>query len=141
MKNTFLYTLLFLTNLTACQQPSNSGTNNTESTGQTASASLITLSASEFVTKSVKGRIVDVRTAGEIAQGKIEGAVEIDFYNSDFLNQFSKIPKDQEVYLYCAMGTRSEEAALMLLKQGYTKVYHLQGGIQAWSQQGLPITR
>ncbi len=139
MKNTFLFTLLILSGLTACQQHSNSGTSNTKNTSQTASASLITLPAAEFAAKSVKGRVVDVRTAGEVAQGKIEGAVEIDFYSSDFLDQFSQIPKDQEIYLYCAVGARSEEAARMLLQQGYTKVYHLQGGLQAWSQQGLPI--
>ncbi|MFN5335991.1 MAG: rhodanese-like domain-containing protein, partial [Bacteroidota bacterium] len=48
---------------------------------------------------------------------------------------------DQEVYLYCAVGARSEEAARMLLQQGYTKVYHLQGGIQSWNQEGLPVVK
>jgi rhodanese-related sulfurtransferase len=99
------------------------------------------LSAQEFASKSSTGTVLDVRTAGEVAQGKIEGAVEIDFYSADFLDQVSQISKDQEVYLYCAVGARSEEAARMLLQQGYTKVYHLQGGIQGWAQQGLPVVR
>jgi rhodanese-related sulfurtransferase len=67
--------------------------------------------------------------------------VEIDFYSSDFLDQVNQISKDQEVYVYCAVGARSEEAARMLIQQGYTKVYHLQGGIQGWAQQGLPVVR
>ena len=81
-----------------------------------------------------------MRTPGEVAQGKIEGAVVIDFYQPDFMEQVSKISKDQEIYLYCAVGARSEEAAQMLVQQGYTKVYHLQGGIQAWYQSGYPIS-
>ncbi len=141
MKTTFLSGLLILTGLYACQPSSTTQSTTTESTNQTSSASVITLNAQEFATKSTAGTIVDVRTAGEVAQGKIERAVEIDFYSPDFLNQVSQISKDQEIYLYCAVGARSEEAGRMLIQQGYTKVYHLEGGIQGWAQQGLPVVR
>jgi rhodanese-related sulfurtransferase len=141
MKTTFLSGLLILTGLYACQPSSTTQSTTTEGTTQTSAASVFTLNAQEFATKSTSGTIVDVRTSGEVAQGKIEGALVIDFYSSDFLEQVSQISKDQEIYLYCAVGARSEEAARMLIQQGYTKVYHLQGGIQGWSQQGLPITR
>jgi rhodanese-related sulfurtransferase len=115
---------------------------NSQSTEQTAtSATVVNLSAKEFSEKSPSGTILDVRTPGEVAQGKIDGAVVIDFYQSDFLDQVSKISKDQEIYIYCAVGARSEEAARMLLQQGYTKVYHLQGGIQSWYQSGFPISQ
>jgi rhodanese-related sulfurtransferase len=97
------------------------------------------LTAQEFAAKSSAGTVIDVRTAGEVAQGKIGDALEIDYYSPNFLDLVSQLPKDQEVYLYCAVGGRSEEAARLLIQQGYTKVYHLQGGIQGWSQQGLPV--
>ena len=140
MKTTFFSGLLIFTVLYSCQPSSKTESTSTETTSsQTASTSVITLTAQEFASKSSAGTIIDVRTAGEIAQGKIAGALVIDFYSSDFLSQVSQVSKDQEVYLYCAVGARSEEAARMLLQQGYTKVYHLQGGIQAWSQQGLPV--
>jgi rhodanese-related sulfurtransferase len=141
MKTTFLSGLLILTGLYACQPSSTTQSTTTESTNQTSSASVITLNAQEFATKSTAGTIVDVRTTGEVAQGKIERAVEIDFYSPDFLDQVSQISKDQEIYLYCAVGARSEEAARMLIQQGYTKVYHLEGGIQGWSQEGLPVVK
>ena len=141
MKTTFLSALLILTGLYGCQPSSKTETTSTESTNQTASASVITLTAQEFATKSSAGTLLDVRTAGEVAQGKIEGALVIDFYSPDFLDQVSHISKDQEVYLYCAVGARSEEAARLLVQQGYTKVYHLQGGIQGWSQEGLPVVQ
>ena len=139
MKTTFLSALLILMGLYGCQPSSKTENTNTENTSPIASASVITLTAQEFAAKSPAGTILDVRTAGEVAQGKIEGALVIDFYSSNFLDQVSQISKDQEVYLYCAVGARSEEAARMLLQQGYTKVYHLQGGIQSWSQEGLPV--
>lgn len=106
-----------------------------------ANASVINLSPKEFAEKSPSGTVLDVRTAGEVAQGKIEGAVVIDFYQPDFLDQVSELSKEEEIFIYCAVGARSEEAARMLIQQGYTKVYHLRGGIQAWYQNGLPISQ
>jgi rhodanese-related sulfurtransferase len=133
MKTTFLSGILFLAALSACQPSSTTQSITTEGTNQTSSTSVVTLNAQEFATQSRTGTVLDVRTAG--------GAVEIDFYSSNFLDQVNQISKDQEVYVYCAVGARSEEAARMLIQQGYTKVYHLQGGIQGWAQQGLPVVR
>jgi rhodanese-related sulfurtransferase len=142
MKTTFFSGLLIITGLFACQpNPKTESSATSESTSQTASVSVITLSAQEFASKSSAGTVIDVRTAGEVAQGKIEGALVIDYYSSNFLDQVSQLPKDQEVYLYCAVGARSEEAARLLVQQGYTKVYHLQGGIQGWSQEGMAVVR
>ena len=141
MKTTIFFGLLLLTGLYACQPSSKTESSNTANPTQTASNSFVTLTAQEFATKSPTGTVIDVRTSGEIAQGKIEGAVELDYYRGDFMDQVSQISKDQEVYLYCAVGARSEEAARMLIQQGYTRVYNLQGGIQAWYQEGLPVVR
>ena len=104
-------------------------------------AEVVNLSPKDFQEKSSNGIILDVRTPGEIAQGKIANAIELDFYQSSFLSKALEYPKDQEIYLYCAVGARSLEAARLLSQQGFTKVYHLQGGIQAWYQSGLPITQ
>jgi len=141
MKTTFFSGLLLLTGLYACQPSSKTESAYTTNSSQAASVSFVTLTAQEFAAKSPTGTVIDVRTPGEIAQGKIERAVELDYYRGDFLDQVSQISKDQEVYLYCAVGARSEDAAQMLIQQGYTKVYHLQGGIQGWVQQGLPVVR
>jgi rhodanese-related sulfurtransferase len=139
MKTTLFSGLLLLTGLYACQPSSKTESTSSANTSQPASTTVITLTAQEFATKSNAGTVLDVRTAGEVAQGKIAGALVIDFYSPDFMNQVSQVSKDQEVYVYCAVGARSEEAARMLLQQGFTKVYHLQGGIQAWSQEGMAV--
>ena len=143
MKSTLFSALLLFLSFTACQSPSSSETSNaaTETSSTNAGGSVVTLTVQEFATQRSKGTLLDVRTAGEVAQGKIEGALVIDYYSPDFLDQVSQISKDQEVYLYCAVGARSEEAARLLVQQGYTKVYHLQGGIQGWSQEGMDVVR
>ena len=106
---------------------------------QESTASVHNLSPEEFAKKSPNGVILDVRTAQEVAQGKLANAVVLDYYQANFLDKALEIPKDKEIYIYCAVGARSLEAAQLLTQQGYTKVYHLQGGIQAWYQNGLPI--
>jgi rhodanese-related sulfurtransferase len=53
-----------------------------------------------------------------------------------------KLPaKDKPVYLICASGHRSRNGAKTLLKLGYTDVYSVSGGIQAWLKAGLPVKR
>ncbi|MDA0314339.1 MAG: rhodanese-like domain-containing protein [Bacteroidetes bacterium] len=143
MKSTLFSTLILFFTSIACQSPSSSEVSKaaTASSSTTAGGSVVTLTVQDFAAKSSKGTLLDVRTAGEVAQGKIEGALVIDFYSPNFLDQVSQISKGQELYLYCAVGARSEEAARMLLQQGYTKVYHLQGGIQAWSQEGMAMAK
>jgi len=143
MKSTLFSALLLFLSFTACQSPSSSEASQaaSSSSSTTAGNSVVTLTVQEFAAQSSKGTILDVRTAGEVAQGKIEGALVIDYYSPNFLEQVSQISKDQELYLYCAVGARSEEAARLLVQQGFTKVYHLQGGIQGWSQAGLAVVR
>jgi rhodanese-related sulfurtransferase len=111
------------------------------STQEIPTAVVVNLNPSEFQAKSPQGIIIDVRTAGEIAGGKIAGALEMDYYLPSFQSQVDELEKDKEIFIYCAVGSRSKEAAEMLLKQGFTKVYHLSGGIQAWARSGMPIAR
>lgn len=136
MKNLLLFALTASLMLGACS----SGTQQNSATSEaSATAKVSNLSPKQFQEKSANGVILDVRTPGEVAQGKIPNATVIDYYQPNFLDLVLEIPKDQEIYIYCAVGARSLEAAQLLAQQGYTKVNHLQGGIQAWYQSGLPI--
>lgn len=121
----------------ACTNNKTEGQNN--STSSESTVEVINLTPQEFFEKSSKGIILDVRTPEEIAQGKISNSQALDFYDQDFVAKVTALPKDQEIFLYCAGGGRSTQAAQLLLQQGYTQVYQLDGGIQAWHQQGFPI--
>lgn len=81
-------------------------------------------------------QLVDVRTPQEVDQGTIAGAMHIDFYADDFQAQLEeKLDKDKPVYLFCRSGNRSNQAANMMAEMGFTKVYDLDGGWIAWSEQ------
>ena len=78
--------------------------------------------------------LIDVRTPEEYAQGAIEGAKNVDFFNQqDFIKEISALDKHEPVYLYCRSGNRSMKAARQLISLGFDKVYDLAGGYMAWS--------
>lgn len=112
--------------------------------GCTQSQNITSLNAAQFE-KHMKEKadkiILDVRTAGEYADGHIPGAVMIDYYKNDFRQQINKLDKSKPVFVYCASGVRSSSAAKILVQSGFTEVYNLQGGINAWHRSGKPLER
>ncbi len=84
--------------------------------------------------------ILDVRKADEFAEGHIKGAVLIDQFQSDFMEQAkAKLPMDKTIAIYCRSGRRSANAAGKLADIGY-KCVNLKGGILAWKEAGKPVT-
>ena len=83
--------------------------------------------------------ILDVRKADEFAEGHIKGAIFIDQFQSDFVEQAkAKQPKDKTIAIYCRSGRRSANAAGKLADIGY-KCLNLKGGIIAWKDAGKPV--
>ncbi len=75
--------------------------------------------------------LLDVRTAGEFAQGSIPGAKNIDFMSPGFSQKVGKLDRDVTYYLFCLSGNRSGQACKMMHKQGFD-VRNLSGGIGAF---------
>jgi rhodanese-related sulfurtransferase len=73
-----------------------------------------------------------VRTPGEVAEGAIDGAVNIDFNGDDFESEISKLDKDTPVYVYCHGGGRSGNAMNMMKDLGFSEVYNLVDGYGNW---------
>lgn len=79
--------------------------------------------------------IVDVRTPGERETAKIEGTRLLDdAYRAELLER----AKDAPIVFQCHHGGRSQAAADWFLGQGFTNVFNLAGGIDAWSEQVDP---
>ncbi len=84
--------------------------------------------------------VLDVRTAEEFNEGHIEGAVNIDYKQSGFMEKSqAMLPKDQTIAVYCRSGRRSAGAAELLAAEGYKPVNFL-GGILAWKEADKPVT-
>lgn len=83
--------------------------------------------------------VMDVRTDGEVAAGVIPNATQIDLSRNDFRESISKLDKSKPVFVYCAVGGRSSMASEVLEEAGFTKIYNLTGGVNAWQQAGFPL--
>ena len=116
---------------TACGQQRSGAAENCENVEVAAFAELI--ADSNVV-------ILDVRKVDEFAEGHIKGAILIDQFQSDFVEQAqAKLPKDKTIAVYCRSGRRSANAAGKLADIGY-KCVNLKGGILAWKKADLPVT-
>ena len=89
--------------------------------------------------------LIDLRESEELQQsGKIPGAVHaprgmLEFY-ADESQPYHKpeFDKNKRLILHCAGGGRSALAVQTLKQMGYSNVGHLDGGIKAWKEAGLP---
>ncbi|MCW4468864.1 rhodanese-like domain-containing protein [Flavobacterium sp. MFBS3-15] len=87
-----------------------------------------------------KGQLIDVRTPKEFAEGHLEGAENIHLYDRDFIQRVDKLDKKETVYVYCKAGGRSSEAVSILKTKGFEHIVELQGGTDAWAEDGKPFT-
>ena len=107
----------------------------------TAAAPMIDLTPEQLAEriKAGKVRVIDVRTAEEVAEGTIPGAEHMP------LDQFdpAKLGADdgREIVLYCRSGRRSAMAGAMLAEVTGQPVQHLAGGIMAWEAAGQPLEK
>jgi hydroxyacylglutathione hydrolase len=77
-------------------------------------------------------QLVDVRNPGEIAAGKIDGAIELSV--GQFPNRIAELDVTRPTVVYCAGGYRSSVAASLLRQQGFVDVSDLIGGYGAWTE-------
>ncbi len=82
--------------------------------------------------------VLDVRQPEEFRQGHISGAKLIPL--NELPRRMGELPKGREIVCVCATGNRSNSAAKMLAKEGYT-VFDLQGGMLAWRRAKLPVQK
>lgn len=85
--------------------------------------------------------VVDVRTAPEVADGKIPGAINIDYNSADFDKKIASLDKSKPYYLYCKAGTRSSKAATKMKASGFTNIINLEGGYQSWVENGFKTVK
>lgn len=91
-----------------------------------------TITNEEIIERLSKGGIIlDVREQAEFAFGHIEGAKSIPM--GELENRLNELDKEQEVYVICRTGKRSDLAAQTLAKNGFTNVYNVLPGMTSWT--------
>lgn len=83
--------------------------------------------------------ILDLRTPGEFAAGRLAGARNLDFRAADFEQQLAKLDRKPSYLIHCASGRRSTSALESFERLGFRSVIHLDGGIGAWERAGKPV--
>lgn len=107
-------------------------------------------------------RLVDIRSQPEwVLVGQIPGSLQIEYkrfpdweLNPDFVNQIRRqLSPDKLVLLVCRSGIRSKEAAELLTREGYSRVYNVLDGFEGersakgqrnlggWKRTQLPWTQ
>ena len=90
--------------------------------------------------------LIDIREPDELKQNdKIAGSTNaprgmLEFFADESVPYHKpEFNKAQRIILHCASGGRSALAVKTLKEMGYKDVAHLDGGIKAWKEAGLPV--
>ena len=103
-----------------------------------ATVNQIDISELEHLKQAGPVLLLDVRTDAEVARGVIAGARHIPLHLLPV--RYTELKPDMATVIYCQSGGRSAQACAWLGDQGFENVFNLQGGITAWSREGLPLT-
>jgi adenylyltransferase/sulfurtransferase len=90
------------------------------------------LSPSEAVPRLTREtQVLDVREPWEWQICRLPGARLVPLGELD--DQLESLDPEREILVYCHRGSRSEAAVSRLRAAGFTRVMHLEGGIDRWS--------
>ena len=85
--------------------------------------------------------VLDIREANELGQGTIIDSKHIALsVLAEKIDSLTK-NKDKPILVFCKVGNRSSQACKLLLKNGYTNVSGLKGGITAWINDQFPVAK
>lgn len=86
--------------------------------------------------------VLDVRSSEEYSSGYIDDAISfplIDFSCESCLHRMLEEHKEGNIIVYSESGIRGKQVCDILLENGFTAVYNIEGGITAWKDTGFSI--
>jgi rhodanese-related sulfurtransferase len=83
--------------------------------------------------------LVDVRERKEFLDVRAPGAVL--YPTSSFLVRFEELPRDRPLHVICMSGSRSAAVTAWLLRNGWSDVHDVAGGMSAWVRASLEVRR
>lgn len=82
--------------------------------------------------------ILDVREPAEWEAGRVEGSIHVPL-GQLMSGAMPELDEERPIVAVCSVGGRSQVAALLLQARGY-EAHNLEGGLQRWVAEGLPLT-
>jgi monothiol glutaredoxin len=95
--------------------------------------------AAEFLKTHPHAKLLDVRSAQEFEMVHLDAALWVDQDLADKI--IDEWPKDTPLLCLCHTGRRSLAAANYFCHHGFTQVYNVCGGMDAWAQQVDPTLK
>lgn len=85
--------------------------------------------------------LLDVREPQEYQEGYLLNSIRIPL--GTLADKAATLEKHRErpIIVVCRSGNRSAQAARLLKQQGYQTVYNLSGGLHAWRNANLPVSK
>ena len=80
--------------------------------------------------------LLDVRQPEEWNEAHVPGATLIPL--GELESRLAEVPKDKPVVVMCRSGNRSQEGRDILLRNGFSQVTSMAGGIKDWAANGFP---
>lgn len=71
--------------------------------------------------------LIDVRSEEEFSQGHLEGAIHIEWDQTDALMQAIGMDTRRQVVFYCRTGNRAGKSIRVLETKGYTNIFNATG--------------
>lgn len=78
-----------------------------------------------------KVQVIDVRTPEEYAAGHIPGATLLPLQELE--GRLNELKEDGAYLIVCQSGNRSTQASEILVKNGFSGIHNMTGGMGAWT--------
>lgn len=83
--------------------------------------------------KTQDANVVDIRDENSYLEGHVDGALHLD--NATIASFISETDHSQPLIVYCYHGISSQSAAAYFAESGFTSVFSVDGGYEAWKNE------
>lgn len=87
----------------------------------------------KLLANDYQGLLIDVREPYEHEYTRIDGARLIPL--ATLPGHLDELPRDRDIHIHCKSGMRSGRAVEFLMEHGFTRVFNVTGGIDAWLEE------
>lgn len=113
--------------------------NKTDSTSANFKSPKADITVEEALALSKEGAlIIDVREPDELAEIAYDVTNIKNIPLGELESRLAEVPKDKQVIVVCRKGGRSAQAYELLKGKGFDNIANMEGGMEVWSEKGLP---